>query len=662
MKRLGPRIGIATMAAAMVAIMLVGAVPQLGTNAGTGRVSSPVSTLKVASTYSFPTPIQHVYEILMENAGVNQTIGATGQPFETYLANTYAYAGTDYYAQCHPSTGNYISLVSGAADHCGSDGAPGTNGSPWSLNNLGNQLQASGLSWVAYEEEMTTPCQATNYPGNYAVRHNPFPYFSDIAGSVCDTHDLPIANLTSGAGVDGSYFNRTTASNVTNYTWITPDLLNDGHNTTPAVGDHFLKAFVSQLVNESWFSSTVIFVTYDESGLPQVNTGYAVAGVTPIPYCVSHATGPTKTTDVACGGPVATIVVSPYTLGVGAAYTAHQQNSHYDLLSTVDWLLNLGGEGNSSATSTTFPPMSSLFKFPPPTQPTGLSVSPSSTTSLSLAWMNPSGTGGTLGAINNITSYWYTGSSCSNADFGGSTSLGVVTTAQQSGLSPASVYSFKVQAWNGFGGSPDSACVAGTTQPNPPTGLAIHPAYGEGNTSLPLAWTNPTGILVNDTVYWGEAVSGSCASTTDDGSYGAGVINPYTSYTITGLTSNTEYCIWVTAWSSSASTGQSGASGILVNYTLPKEVVLVSWSATTSSITMTWTNPSGTLTHTKVEWGRLSGTCSTNSVAYSGSVISTWTQTGLAAGSEYCFRVVTTGIVGQSWDVSTGPKWTFLTQ
>jgi phosphatidylinositol-3-phosphatase len=280
-----------------------------------------------------PTPIQHVFLILMENEQTNIIYGE--QPYQTQLANTYAFGGngnsgngTGYYAVCHPSAPNYLALTSGQPLQCGSD-----NYNTYSVNNLGNMLDTAGDSWVAYEESATVPCQ-TYGAGLYVPRHNPFTYYSDLGpgvnGSACDTHDIPIANLTN----DYPYSQTPPA-----FTYIAPNILNDAHSSSAAVGDAFLASFVPKLIAQPWFQSSVIFITYDEAY--EANGAENFSGY-----------------DGLLGGPVYTVAVSPYSLGVG---TLDFNTSHYDLLTTMEWLLGLPGTGTGNDSTLAFPALPALF-------------------------------------------------------------------------------------------------------------------------------------------------------------------------------------------------------------------------------------------------------------------------------------------------------------
>ena len=326
-------IGVPTAAVVVLLIAgFTGAIPGLS-GSGPAATSAPVAAPASASSTGFPTPIQHVFLILMENEQTGVIYGK--QPYQTELANTYAWGGNanskahvGYYAACHPSAPNYLALTSGQPLQCNSD-----NFNTYSVNNLGNELDQTGRSWQALEENASVPCQ-TYESGLYVERHNPFVYYSDLGGttpgSVCETHVLPIANLTQ----DFPY-NQTPP----NFTYIAPDILNDAHSSSAAVGDLFLSSFVPKLIASPWFSSSVIFITYDEA--------YTADGY-------ENFTG----YDGLWGGPVYTVAISPYTVGIGALGI---NSSHYDLLSTIEWLLGLPGTGTGQDMTAEFPTMTGLF-------------------------------------------------------------------------------------------------------------------------------------------------------------------------------------------------------------------------------------------------------------------------------------------------------------
>jgi PKD repeat protein len=307
--------------AALVALAALLLVPSSGAVPSVGSPHAGVAPKRIVATVSaavWPTPVRHVLVVLMENA--EQTGVLANGSFERYLATEYATA-SNYFGICHPSAPNYLSITSGEAQQCGSDAY-----NVYNTTNLGDLLDAANRTWSSYSEGMPAPCDIhDSYP--YAVRHNPFAYYQDIVGNTtrCDQHDLNF-----------SAWNTTEASGaVPNFAFFAPNLLHDGHDTTVRYGDAWLRGWLSPMLNSSWFNDSVIFLTYDEG----VNDSAGFNGTE--------------------GGHIYFTAISPYTRGV-APLAANE--THYDLLTTIEWLLGLGTCGAKDNASA-FPPMTGLFSF-----------------------------------------------------------------------------------------------------------------------------------------------------------------------------------------------------------------------------------------------------------------------------------------------------------
>jgi phosphoesterase family protein/carboxypeptidase family protein len=283
----------------------------------------PAAAPVPAST--FPTPINHVFVLFLENQDLS-SVNKSG-PFELYLAKKYASA-TSYYSPCHPSAPNYIAVTSGLTLQCGSDGV-----SNYSEENIGDLAQTSGLSWGGFMESMPSACDTSDsYP--YMAHHNPFVYYADIRQntSLCKSHDQSFA----------AWNNDVSAGTIPNYAFFAPNMTNDGHDTGTAYADSWLKGWLSPYLNDSWFSTSVWFITWDEGTSSSGCCGFS-------------------------GGQLFFAAVSPYSQG---GLTFSNDSTHYSLLSTTEWLLGLtvGGCGNNDNLSK-WAPMKSLFNFSslPPT-------------------------------------------------------------------------------------------------------------------------------------------------------------------------------------------------------------------------------------------------------------------------------------------------------
>ena len=176
--------------------------------------------------------------------------------------------------------------------------------------------------------------------------------------------------------------------------------------------------------------------------------------------------------------------------------------------------------------------------------------------------------------------------------------------------------------------------------PVAPTGLTVGTVTAS---SIPLTWTNPAAPLVNDTAYW--VAGASCSGLMSSASLGVA-----TSYTVGSLSGATEYAAEVQAWNS---TGASPDSSCATGTTLPTAPTSPSAApASTTSITVTWANPSGTLTDDYVYW-QAGPACGSATQIDIGSVVATYTKTGLATNTNYCFYVVAVSAGGASAASST---------
>jgi len=105
-------------------------------------------------------------------------------PYLNSLASQYCLA-TQYFANAHPSIGNYFMLTTGQLV-TSDDAFAGTVGA----DNIVRQLIAAGKTWKSYAESIPS----TGYTGGdsypYAKRHNPFAYLTDVASSSTQVNNL----------------------------------------------------------------------------------------------------------------------------------------------------------------------------------------------------------------------------------------------------------------------------------------------------------------------------------------------------------------------------------------------------------------------------------------------------------------------------------------
>jgi phospholipase C len=251
----------------------------------------------------------------MENHSYGSVIGSLGAPYINALSTECGLA-TNYHNITHPSLPNYIAATSGLplaslapfTPDCAPAGPCRTSST---------SIFAQGESWKAYEESMPASCHRSD-AGNYAVRHNPPPYYTTLVN--CSTLDVPYARLTADLANDA----------LPAFSFITPNLIDDMHDGTLADGDYWLAHNLPRILNSSVYrnNTTVVFLTWDEGEGGRSDD------------CA------TNTTDVGCH--VATLVISPSTR---AGTRSAQLFNHYSLLATAEEMLGLPKLGQAASST-----------------------------------------------------------------------------------------------------------------------------------------------------------------------------------------------------------------------------------------------------------------------------------------------------------------------
>jgi phospholipase C len=243
--------------------------------------------------------------VWMENHSYGDIIGSSQAPYINTLAGECGLA-TNYHNISHPSLPNYIGMTSGlglaALKPFKTDCSPSKRCSTSAPSIFGQ-----GESWKAYDESMPSNCNPSN-SGEYAVRHNPPPYYTALSG--CSTFDVPYSQLATDLA----------GGTLPAFSFVTPNLIDDMHDGTVADGDTWLSNNLPVIFNSPEYQSgsTAVFVTWDEGEGGKSND------------CA------TNTTDIGCQ--VATLVISPSTV---PGTTSSVLFNHYSLLRTAEDLLGL---------------------------------------------------------------------------------------------------------------------------------------------------------------------------------------------------------------------------------------------------------------------------------------------------------------------------------
>ena len=301
---------LATAAAVTIVAGAIAGAATIATTA-TARAAGPCGTTTTAPTY------KHVIWIWFENHSYSDIIGSSQAPYFNTVATECGLA-TNYHNLSHPSLPNYVGATSGLAVSSLTPFDPDCN-PKGSCTTSAASIFGQGETWKAYEESMPSNCRKSN-SGEYAVRHNPPPYFTSL--TTCSANDVPYTQLA--ADLAGNA--------LPAFSFVTPNLIDDMHDGTIAQGNTWLSNNLPTILSSSEYTSgsTAVFITFDEG-----------AGGSTGENCA------TNTTDNSCH--VATMVISPST---AAGTTSATLFNHYSLLATAEQLLGLPALGQAASATT----------------------------------------------------------------------------------------------------------------------------------------------------------------------------------------------------------------------------------------------------------------------------------------------------------------------
>lgn len=289
----------------------------------------------IAGAQTAPLPSsQHVFVIVEENHQYSDVINR--MPYLVSLGSGYGHT-LNYHANASGSLLDYLWLASGSSEKTFGCNGAGCS-SPITSDNVFREINKAGLSWKSYQENLPSVGYMGSGSGLYVKRHNPAPFYSDVIASV--TEQAKIVPFT-------QFEIDLAAGTIPNYSFITPNLVNDAHNRVGTVdvrletADAWLQKIVPKMLASKYFQpggDGVLFITFDE--------------------CDGASTG-------VCGGNpelVYTAVISPKVRpGSTTGVLLHHENT----LRTMMQLLGLTTFPGAAATAV---PMSDLFN------PDGLKV------------------------------------------------------------------------------------------------------------------------------------------------------------------------------------------------------------------------------------------------------------------------------------------------
>jgi hypothetical protein len=318
--------------------------------------AAPGSRLEAQSTVP---QYNHVFLLVMESEGFKAIIGNQDAPILNALAQDYGLA-TNYSGVGDPSEPNYVGMLGGDTFGLSTDDPYWFPGQTVNASNLMTQLEAAGMTWRGYFQNMPYPgyrgyCYPDKCNGipdadtQYVAKHNGIVNFANMQNPTEFGKMFPLAQLSADLG----------AGTVSNFSYIVPDECDDMHGAPPwcvdsgatsSVQQSFLiargDAFVGNVVNEITSSSlwqagnNAIVITFDEGNTATSNVATIVI--------TSH--GPRSVTDKTSLNHFSLLASLEQTFGLGCLANACTANLMTNLFTVTG--------------STTVPTLPPPFAFP----------------------------------------------------------------------------------------------------------------------------------------------------------------------------------------------------------------------------------------------------------------------------------------------------------
>jgi phosphatidylinositol-3-phosphatase len=192
---------------------------------------------------------KHVVVVVLENHSYHSALAE--MPWLKSQALKYSYTRY-YYANTHPSIGNYFMMTTGRIVTNSSGYAGTVTG-----NNLVRQFLVGGKSWKVYAESLPYAgyIGGDRYP--YVKRHNPFAYFADVRNSSSQRYNLvPLSRFHSDLR----------AGHLPHFSFIVPNQRHNGHDASLSTADTWLRQNVAPLLSNPEFREDgILIITFDES-------------------------------------------------------------------------------------------------------------------------------------------------------------------------------------------------------------------------------------------------------------------------------------------------------------------------------------------------------------------------------------------------------------
>jgi YVTN family beta-propeller protein len=250
---------------------------------------------------------QHVFLFYFENEGFRSIIGNTRKaPFLNSLLPK-ASVLADFFAEEHPSDGNYLALAGGSTFGIPLDD-PLEENPHYTIHarNIGDLVDAAHETWKAYLQSAAGPCDNTVHK-YYWDDDLPMTYFADVRDrpAYCAAHLVPLQSLRTDLA---------SAASTPSFSWVSPNDCADMEGCGIRAGDDFLARELGAIMRSpAWRTQrSLAIITFDEDHYDHQRPAQRVP----------------------------TLILG--SSGVRRGYVSHARYTHYSLLRTIEAALGLG--------------------------------------------------------------------------------------------------------------------------------------------------------------------------------------------------------------------------------------------------------------------------------------------------------------------------------
>ncbi|HWR35170.1 MAG TPA: alkaline phosphatase family protein [Clostridia bacterium] len=212
--------------------------------------------------------------VVLENQNYRDVVGSPSMPYLNGLIGRGGLA-TNYFANTHPSIGNYFVMTSGQVA-TNDEGFMGT----LSIQNVAQDLTAAGKSWKIYAQALPSVGYLGPDVYPYVRHHNPFAYFDTVVNDTVQQQNI----------VEMAQFSSDVSTgNLPDFAMLVPDQQHNAHdcpgggsNCSMAVrlaaADTLLRSNLQEII-AAGDPKTLIVITFDEAADDNTNGGGQVATV-----------------------------------------------------------------------------------------------------------------------------------------------------------------------------------------------------------------------------------------------------------------------------------------------------------------------------------------------------------------------------------------------